>query len=502
MEDQNEQTYFPAEITTSGGLFRRLTTATFNYGIGGVLSQIIGFVLIPVYTAYLSPDDYGQVELATSLVPFLVILMRMGVPSAVTRFYFDHKDGPDLYDYVTTVHRFLIFSSISIGVLAVVVLLLVGDSLVPGLPFFPFVVLVAVTAAATGNIDLQRRLIQAREQSSYSAKLSIVFAVTGTALAILFVVGLGWGAKGMVLSGTVTAVLFFLQAQYYLWQDVKGKFRLGMLGSTTNYAMGALPAGVMGTSTPLAMRSLLSGFSSVGAVGLFGLANRFTLPLAFMGAAFNRAYFPVYCSVREEATSDSLSRLAAVERGVWLAGVFMFLGAALLGPPAVELLTPERFHPAASLVPVLAGAFLARSAYNLLAAEIFYSKNTPLVSISSGSGLIVTLGIVLLTVREHGALGVAWAMVVGEVVRTAIAAVFSMRMVPIPHDWVSIFRVGLVAGVILAIGLWLPGDSVGVELVTGSGVLVAFLIILRLSGDTTLKLGVSQIRGRLSPRSN
>ena len=40
-----------ASGSTADGLFRRLTAATFNYGICGVLQQIIGFLLIPVYKA-------------------------------------------------------------------------------------------------------------------------------------------------------------------------------------------------------------------------------------------------------------------------------------------------------------------------------------------------------------------------------------------------------------------------------------------------------------------
>ena len=41
----------------------------------------------------------------------LIQFMRLGVPGAVTRFYYDHREGPSLTDYVTTVAIFLLGSS-------------------------------------------------------------------------------------------------------------------------------------------------------------------------------------------------------------------------------------------------------------------------------------------------------------------------------------------------------------------------------------------------------
>ena len=91
----------------SNKLFLRLSSATFNYGLGQILPMIIGFFLIPVYTRYLTPEDYGIVALAGPLSALIVILMRVGVPGAVTRFYYDYKEGSELRNYITTVSKFL-----------------------------------------------------------------------------------------------------------------------------------------------------------------------------------------------------------------------------------------------------------------------------------------------------------------------------------------------------------------------------------------------------------
>ena len=40
-----------------------LLTHSSIYGIGTVVSQIVAFIMLPIYTRYLTPEDYGVVEL-------------------------------------------------------------------------------------------------------------------------------------------------------------------------------------------------------------------------------------------------------------------------------------------------------------------------------------------------------------------------------------------------------------------------------------------------------
>jgi hypothetical protein len=94
---------------------------TLNYGLGSTLPLLIGFLLLPVYTAFLTPEDYGIVEMVAVIGALLTVFMRLGVPGAVTRYYYEHSEGPELRDYVTSVAWFLRVSAFIVGMLALVV---------------------------------------------------------------------------------------------------------------------------------------------------------------------------------------------------------------------------------------------------------------------------------------------------------------------------------------------------------------------------------------------
>jgi len=62
------------------------------YGFGSLVSRFIAVLLLPVYTRYLSPADYGLIETLIALSAILTVLLAAGVKSAFFRFYFDEKD--------------------------------------------------------------------------------------------------------------------------------------------------------------------------------------------------------------------------------------------------------------------------------------------------------------------------------------------------------------------------------------------------------------------------
>ena len=82
-------------MPAGGGLgtqLRRLGRHSAIYGIGGLVSRVIAVLLLPVYTRYLTPSDYGQIETLLALTTVMGLILRAGITSAFFRFYFDVDD--------------------------------------------------------------------------------------------------------------------------------------------------------------------------------------------------------------------------------------------------------------------------------------------------------------------------------------------------------------------------------------------------------------------------
>ena len=68
-----------------GTQLKRLGKHSVIYGLGGLVSRILAVLLLPLYTRYLTPSDYGKVETLIALTTVLGILLAMGIKSAFFR---------------------------------------------------------------------------------------------------------------------------------------------------------------------------------------------------------------------------------------------------------------------------------------------------------------------------------------------------------------------------------------------------------------------------------
>src|SRR5215217_1307460 len=73
---------------------RRLATTGAAYTASSVLSKLIAVFLLPIYTHYLTPSDYGAAEVMLASVIAASIVVRLGVIEALLRFYYIAGEDP------------------------------------------------------------------------------------------------------------------------------------------------------------------------------------------------------------------------------------------------------------------------------------------------------------------------------------------------------------------------------------------------------------------------
>ena len=58
------------------------------YMLGPALSKIVGFVLIPVYTRFIAPDEFGVMSIVDVAMTLTMMLLSMGIGDSMARFYY------------------------------------------------------------------------------------------------------------------------------------------------------------------------------------------------------------------------------------------------------------------------------------------------------------------------------------------------------------------------------------------------------------------------------
>src|SRR5205823_14346302 len=90
------------------------------YGLGSIVARILAVLLLPLYTRYLSPTDYGLIETLVALAAVLTALVAQAMKSAFFRFYFDSAEPERRLLVVRTAFWYVLAASTSVSVLGIV----------------------------------------------------------------------------------------------------------------------------------------------------------------------------------------------------------------------------------------------------------------------------------------------------------------------------------------------------------------------------------------------
>jgi O-antigen/teichoic acid export membrane protein len=84
------------------------------YGLGSIVARVLGVLLLPLYTRYLSPSDYGLIETLVALSAVLTALVAQGMKSAFFRFYFDSPEVERRHLVVRTAFWYVMAASTAV----------------------------------------------------------------------------------------------------------------------------------------------------------------------------------------------------------------------------------------------------------------------------------------------------------------------------------------------------------------------------------------------------
>ena len=72
------------------------------YGIGHVMARMVTFLLLPLYTHYFTPDQYGIISLSYAFIGFALIIYRYGMDTALMKYAVQEK-GLERKKHITVV---------------------------------------------------------------------------------------------------------------------------------------------------------------------------------------------------------------------------------------------------------------------------------------------------------------------------------------------------------------------------------------------------------------
>ena len=383
------------------------------YGLGQILTRVASFLLLPIYTSYLTPADYGIIAILDLVAGMLGILIGAGMGSAVNRFHFEANTDLERSQVWWTGFSF----AVGVGVILVFPVFLArefvaqtvfGDSVQEGGYFLGLVLATTWLNIQSSFLDDYLRI---RKWSSLSVSLNFIRLLLNLALNISLLAVWEWGISGilvgnLVANGIATVVLF------YIFNRNVGRFQFKTqtLSQLLKYGGPLILTGVISFLTHQGDRYLINIFMDLNEVGIYSLANT-------IGQAINTLWllpFGMIWSVvaLEIATQKNSKEIFVIVFQYFMYGLaLLVLGVSLFAKPILAIVANEEYMSAAELIPIISLAYLFFSMHVHFRVPVLLSKRTSTLIPAFVCALIVNFSGNYFLIPIYGAMGAAWVSV-------------------------------------------------------------------------------------------
>ena len=450
---------------------KRLVSSLAAYQVADVVSKFIAVLLLPVYTRYIDPAGYGVVELLANGVIFVSIVVRFGIIEAFLRFYFTDED-PERRDSLArrAVGFLLIATTIAAAVLAVFASPL---SRIVLSHHDPETFLVAVLGLwSFTNLELAYGLLRVDERLRTYAIASLSNVLMTVAASVVLVVGLGDGARGLLLGnyGASTVVLLVL------WWTMRHRLtprrgRAQRMAVLLRFGLPTVPAEASVYALSIVDRFYIYHVRSPAQAGLYSIAVKLAGAVAFIVRAFQYAWPPLAYSVTDDAEAARLYGLVTTYY-LFVSG-WVVAGLALLGRWVLRLLTAHQYYGAYRALPWVALGWALYGLWVVFLVIAGRANATRLNFPASLAGLAANVVLILVLVPALGIAGAGIALCGAYVVMLGVMYMLTRGVFRVDFEWLRLARLVLVMGGLAAAGdLVLPTHGAG-GLLTRAVVLLA-----------------------------
>lgn len=451
------------------GYLRRLATTGAAYTAASIFSKLIAVALLPLYTRYLTPADYGAAEVMFAAVVSASIVVRLGVIEALLRFYY--KDGEDPDRVVSTSFAALFWFS---TVAALVVLPFaepISEALLPE----PAGLDPRAAAAWPGDAANLARIsigglwvltlheylltifrLEERARAFFVTTMLNVAAAIG--LTVVLVVGADEGARGLLLGSYASGAAFVLGLIAYHWRRLSLRIDRALLRRLLRFGTPTMPAELSLYALNFVDRIIIVRTLGLAEAGLYSLAVKFAQAVNVLVRGFQLAWPPLAYSIRDD--DDARRAYSVVVTWFVVGGAFVVSGMWLLSRWIVRALAAPEFFDAYEPIGLIAAGVTLYALYMVLVVILGRTGRTEFNFPATAAALVANVALNLLLVPPLGIVGAGIALVASYLVVLALMYGFTQRLFPVPYEWGRLARVVLVSAALVAAGeLLLPTDG-------------------------------------------
>lgn len=419
---------------------RTLVKETFVYTATDAIGKGVSFIILPIVSYYILPDEMGIVTNFSVLTTIITLLAGQAVVNSLP-FFFYEQTKEENRSFVSN----LLLICTTLCVTSLLFVLFFHSLIESYLQISLKIQLLSVIAVIAGLVNSLSFIILRLENKSFTfAKVQITQIVLHAVLVVLLVIVLGFGGFGKILSEVFASLLiagfnlFSLFRKGYLCFEVKKD----VIERLLKFGLPLLPHSLSFWLKSGMDKVFITTYCGLYQNGIYSTAVTITSLYSLVTHSFFSAYTP-YLQKRlslmtEENEKDEKLRLVKLTYLLMAAFFIVALLAIFAAWVILFYIYDNKYEEAFQFVPGLILGLYIYAIYSFTIQFIYKKKKTLVMGIITFTGSIVQMLFSYYCVSHYGTVGAVWSSILGSTLVSIAIFVYSNKVYPMP--WLGFLR--------------------------------------------------------------
>lgn len=407
------------------------------YTFASILNSGIQFLLLPLLSTYLSPEDYGILSLISVVISLTIPFILIGVDGAIGVEFFRLKKT-EITKYISSVLLIPISSLILITILFTAFSHLLLNFLNVSIGWLLFIPLFAFLQ---GFSNILLILFRIRKEPHKFASYQVALTVLNISITLFLVVFLKMNWQGRLYGIYLSYGIFFLISCFLLKKMKYFTFNINKnyIVDGLKFGLPMIPHIVGGIVLNLSDRLFISKMIGEKTLGMYAMAYNIALLVSIVMTAFNNAWVPHLFEKLKDITLEKKKRIVKQ--------IYLFSILALLLAFLVNLIAPlffkfsfinMKFIDSLQFVLWIALGYSFLGMYYTVTNFIFYQKKTYILAYLTLGNAVLNLLLNYFLILKFGAIGAAYATALSNFIFYLVTWYLSNKIYPMP--WFSFYK--------------------------------------------------------------
>jgi O-antigen/teichoic acid export membrane protein len=432
---------------------KTLGKETLIYGTSTIVARLLNFFLVPLYTYYLAPQDYGIIAAVFAFMALTNIIYQYGMDQAYLRFAKENKTKELFATPLIAVFTSGVFISLILWSLSAPIANLLGIG-----AKYNYLIKLACFVMALDALNIvpfaKLRFDHKPWQFMLTRTASIVVNVIGNILVLAYFKS---GVEGIFIAGIFASLASLLLLLPMTIKNFVFRFDKNIFKEMFAFSWPFIPAGMASILVNVIDKPLLIHLVGLKAVGIYQANFKIGVFMMLVVSMFDQAWRPFF--IQYSSQKDAKELFSQIFTYFTAITTWIFLGLTFLMPVIIKtpifghhLIAPA-YWPGLKIIPLILGGYLFYGFYiNFMVAPVLTKKTRVLMWITllgAASSILTNLTLVPLV----GIIGAGWAIFISYIVMALSLFIFLQKKYPINYEYK---KIGFIFGIVL---IWLGLNS-------------------------------------------